>query len=143
MKKVLLILAMAFISAMTLAQTTEFFDRDTITMEKMMVEFATLNNQVRDFRNLQLEGLAVTVVGAGISLYSSMQIADLAGQTPTTTYSLDERDKKLKTAKIANWIGYGTMAVGGILSLTGIIKLKRDRFEITPNGVIIKLTPYE
>lgn len=145
MKKAFLIVAMAFISLMAAAQdlNSVYYEHDTITMQEMMIEMATLNNQIRSSRNMQLAGITTTLVGGGISLYSSLQVANLAAQTPTTAYYIDERDRKLKNAKIASWVGYGATFIGTIMWITGIAKLPHDRLEITPNGVIIKLTPYK
>lgn len=132
---------MAFISLMAAAQdlNSVYYEHDTITMQEMMIEMATLNNQIRSSRNMQLAGITTTLVGGGISLYSSLQVANLAAQIPTTAYYIDERDRKLKNAKIASWVGYGAIFIGQIMWITGIAKLPHDRLEITPNGVIIKL----
>ena len=143
MKKAFLIVAMAFISLMAAAQdlNSVYYEHDTITMQEMMIEMANLNNQVRSFHNLELGGIAISTVGIGVSAYSAARLANLSGQVALNTYDRMELEKQTKNAKIGAWVGGSITVIGGILQLCGICKLKRDRMEITPNGVIIKLTP--
>ena len=144
MKKLLLILAVlsAFISAKA-QQNGVIYSRDTLTIQQMMVDYATLNNQVRSFHNLELGGLAFTTVGIGTSFLGFMKASQLQSEIPLNTYDRLELERKVKNMKIVGYTGLAFSIVGGIMQVTGICKLKRDKLEITPNGVVIKLTPYE
>lgn len=144
MKKFLLILAVmsAFISAKA-QQSDVYYSRDTLTIQQMMIDYATLNNQVRSFHNLELGGLAVATIGIGTSFFAFMKASQLKSEIPLNTYDRVELERKTKNVKILGYTGLACYAVGAVMQVAGICKLKRDRLEITPNGVVVKLTPYE
>lgn len=144
MKRFLLILAMMTAFLGVKAQQNEvYYSHDTLTIQQMMVEYATLNNQIRSFRNLELGGLAIGTIGIGTSFFAFTKAAQLQSEIPLNTYDRLELERKAKNMKIVGYTGLACSVIGAIMQVTGICKLKRDKLEITPSGVVIKLTPYE
>lgn len=127
MRKVLLIFAVmsAFIGA-NAQQKEVYYSADTLTMQQLMADYVSLNNQVMQFRNYELASIGL---GFGTSLLA------VGG------YFVKEKDPK--TAQVM-LIAAGVMGVSSIVTgIVGYTKIKRNRLEITPNGIIYKLTPYE
>lgn len=127
MKRFLLILAVmsAFIGA-NAQQKEVYYSADTLTMQQLMADYVSLNNQVMQFRNYELASIGL---GFGTSLLA------VGG------YFVKEKDPK--TAQVM-LIAAGVMGVSSIVTgIVGYTKIKRNRLEITPNGIIYKLTPYE
>lgn len=142
MKKAFLIVAMAFISLMAAAQTPEKgYVRDTLTMQDLIADYANLNNRVDQFSGLELGGIALSTLGASVATFSSIQLANVMNETPMNEYDINEQQNKKKTFTAVAVAGGVCVVAGAIMQITGFAKLKRDRLEITPNGVIIKLTP--
>ena len=112
----------AFIGAK--AQQNEAYEAsDTLTMQQLMADYVSLNNQVLQFRNFELTSIGL---GAGAGLLAGGSVLFLSNEDKTT--------------------GYAMLGAAGVLSLASLVtyivgytKLKRDRLEITPNGVVIKL----
>lgn len=124
MKRFLLILAVmsAFISVK--AQENEaYVASDTLTYQQLMADYVSLNNQVMQFRNYELTSIGLSA-GAGLLAVGSYFLMDR--EDMTTSYAM---------------IGVaGVAAVASLVTyIVGYTKLKRDRLEITPNGVVIKL----
>ena len=124
MKRFLLIFAVmsALISAK--AQENEaYVASDTLTYQQLMADYVSLNNQVMQFRNYELTGIGLSA-GAGLLAVGSYFVMDPEDMTPS--YAM---------------IGAaGVAAVASLVTyIVGYTKLKRDRLEITPNGVVIKL----
>ena len=127
MKKFLLILAVmsAFISAKAQSNQT-YYEADTLTMEQLMADYVSLNNQVMQFRNYELASIGL---GFGSSLLA------VGG------YFV--KDKDPKTAQVM-LIAAGAMGVATIVTgIVGYTKIKRNRLEVKPTGIVYKLTPYE
>lgn len=124
MKKFLLILAVmsAFISAKAQSNQT-YSEADTLTMEQLMADYVSLNNQVMQFRNYELTSIGF---GAGASLLAGGSYFFLAKADNTTAYAMLGAAGALGVASLVTYI-------------VGYTKFKRDRLEITPNGVVIKL----
>lgn len=124
MKKFLLILAVmsALISAKA-QQNEAYVASDTLTMQQLMADYVSLNNQVMQFRNYELTSIGLSA-GAGLLAVGSYFVIDPEDMTPS--YAM---------------IGVaGVAAVASLVTyIVGYTKLKRDRLEITPNGVVIKL----
>lgn len=142
MKKAFLIVALAFISLMAAAQTPEkgyVYSRDTLTMQDLVADYANLNNRVDQFSGLELGGIALSTLGASVATFSSIQLANVMNETPMNEYDINEQQNKKKTFTAVAVAGGVCVVAGAIMQITGFAKLKRDRLEITPNGVIIKL----
>ena len=124
MKKFLLIIAVmsAFISAKAQSNQT-YSEADTLTMEQLMADYVSLNNQVMQFRNYELTSIGL---GAGAGLLAGGSYLFLAKGDNTTAYAMIGAAGALGVASLVTYI-------------VGYTKIKRDKLEITPNGVVIKL----
>ena len=125
MKKVLFIIAIVFAAMVANAQHYELANHvDTLTYQQLSADYVSLNKQLMDFKTYELVSAGFGFVSTGFSLGSALA----AAKNP---------DASRMMLIIAG--------VGGVASvvtwLAGYTKIKRDRLEITPNGVIIKLTP--
>jgi len=124
MKRFLLILAVmsAFISAKA-QQNEAYVASDSLTYQQLMADYVSLNNQVVQFRNFELTSVGL---GAGAGLLAGGSVFFLNGKDKTTGYAMLGAAGALGVASLVTYI-------------VGYTKLKRDRLEITPNGVVIKL----
>lgn len=125
MKKVLFIIALLWACAGAKAQHYELSNHvDTLTYQQLAADYASLNRQLMDFKTYELVSGGFGVASTALSLGSAL----VATKNPEAS----------RTMLIA-------AGVGGLVSvatwLIGYTKIKRDRLEVTPNGVIIKLTP--
>ena len=125
MKKVLLLIAfvVAFIGAKAQSYQVTYLV-DSLSYKRLAADYVSLNNQVRNFRNDELVSLGTGAVSVGFA-----------------TAGLLMAQKEPEAAKAM----YFCAGITGITSLVwhivGLAQLKRDRLEVAPNGVIIKLTP--
>ena len=127
MKRFLLILAVmsAFISANAQSNQT-YYEADTLTMAQLMADYVSLNNQVMQFRNYEL---------ASIGLGFGSSILAVGG------YFVKDKDPQTAQGML---IAAGAMGVATIVTgIVGYTKIKRNRLEVTPTGIVYKLTPYE
>lgn len=125
MKKFLLILAVmtAFISAKAQSNTVTYLV-DSLSYKKLTADYVSLNNQVMRFRNDELASLGAGAVSVGF-----------------VTAGLLMAQKEPENAK-AMYICAGVAGVTSLVfRIAGLAQIKRDRLEVAPNGVIIKLTP--
>ena len=124
MKRFLLILAVmsAFISAKA-QQNEAYVASDTLTYQQLMADYVSLNNQVMQFRNYELAGIGLS---AGAGLLAGGSFFFWNKDDNTTTYAMLGAAGALGVASLVTYI-------------VGYTKIKRDRLEITPNGVVIKL----
>lgn len=124
MKRFLLILAVmsAFISAKS-QENEAYVAPDTLTYQQLMADYVSLNNQVMQFRNYELTSIGL---GAGAGLLAGGSYFFLAKGDNTTAYAMIGAAGALGVASLVTYI-------------VGYTKIKRDRLEITPNGVVIKL----
>lgn len=124
MKRLLLIIAvmLAFIGAKA-QQNEAYVASDTLSYQQLLADYVNLNNQVLQFRNYELTSVGLT---AGAALLAGGSYFFLNGDDKTPAYAM---------------IGVaGAMGVASLVTyIIGYTKLKRDRWEITPNGVVIKL----
>lgn len=112
-------------------------------MQDLIADYAELNNRVDQFSGLELGGIALSTLGASVAAFSSIQLANVMNETPMNEYDINEQQSRKKTLTAVAIAGGACMVTGAILQITGFAKLKRDRLEITPNGIIIKLTPHK
>lgn len=124
MRKALLILALLSSLLGAKAQQNEAYTAsDTLTMQQLMADYVSLNNQTIQFRNYELTSIGLGT-GAGLLAVGAYLLVDPDDMTPS--YAM------LAAAGIA---GVASL----VTSIVGYSKLKRDRLEITPKGIIIKL----
>lgn len=124
MKRFLLIFAVmtAFISAKA-QQNEAYVASDSLSYQQLMADYVNLNNQVMQFRNYELTSIGLST-GAGLLAVGSY-------------FMMNEDDKTPAYAMLG---AAGIASVASIVTyIVGYTKLKRDRLEITPNGVVIKL----
>ncbi len=129
MKRFLLILAFmsAFISAK--AQNEVAYETDTLTMEKLLEDYAILNQQVDMFRMTETKSLILGYSGAALSI--------------ATAFVVVREPQMENLALVTGLAAGGCFIASAIYQYLGYKHLKRDRFMITPNGVIIKLKLHE
>lgn len=125
MKKVLFIITLVVACLGAKAQHYELSNHvDTLTYQQLAADYASLNKQLMDFKTYELVSGGFGMASTALSLGSAF----VATKNPEAS----------RTMLIA-------AGVGGLVSvatwLIGYTKIKRDRLEVTPNGVIIKLTP--
>lgn len=125
MKKFLLILAVmtALISAKA-QQNEAYTASDTLTMQQLMSDYVSLNNQMMTFRTYELVSLGTGFAGAGLAAGGAL------------LYSKDPENGKVLfiCAGIAE-------VVSLVWHVAGLTQIRRNRLEVTPNGMVIKLTP--
>lgn len=125
MKKVLLIIAIVFAALTANAQHYELANHvDTLTYQQLAEDYVSLNKQLMDFKKYEVVSAGLGIATAACSLTSTL----VAANNPDTSKTL---------LVIAGIGGVATVATW----LAGYTKIKRNRLEVTPNGVIIKLTP--
>ena len=118
-----------FLTVMTVligakAQQNEAYEAsDSLTYQQLMAEYVSLNNQVIQFRNFELTSVGL---GAGAGLLAGGSVFFLTGEDKTTGYAMLGAAGALGVASLVTYI-------------VGYTKLKRDRLEITPNGVVVRL----
>ena len=127
MKKVLLILAIMLAVIGAKAQEKgEYYSADTLTYQQLMADYVSLNNQMIQFRNYELASVGLGIGSAALA---------------TGAYFMAKNDEK--TAQVLLITAGAAGLASAITYIVGYTKIKRNRLEITPNGVVIKLTPYE
>lgn len=100
------------------------YSSDILNYQQLMKDYVSLNNQVIQFRKCELRAVGLGL-GAGALTFAG-----------TAVYNRNEG------ASIAFWVAAGAMGVASLVSyISGYTKLKRNQLEITPQGVIVKLTP--
>jgi len=125
MKKVLLIISIVFVSLTASAQHYELANHvDTLTYQQLAEDYVSLNKQLMDFKTYELVSGGFGIATAALSLTSTLT----AAKNPDTSKALLIAAGIGGVATVATW-------------LVGYTKIKRNRLEVTPNGVIIKLTP--
>ena len=124
MKKVLLILAIML--AVIKKKKGVYYSADTLTYQQLMADYVSLNNQMIQFRNYELASVGLGIGGAALA---------------TGAYFMAKNDEK--TARVLLITAGAAGLASAITYIVGYTKIKRNRLEITPNGVVIKLTPYE
>ena len=125
MKKVLLIIALIGACVCAKAQHYEYINHvDTLTMQQLMADYVDQTHEIAKFKNVELTAIGIGTAGALMSASSAL----LAAKNPKASTTL--------------------LIMGGVLSVAsytaaiiGYTKLKHNRLEITPNGMVIKLTP--
>lgn len=127
MKKVLLILAimLAVIGAKA-QEKAVYYSADTLTYQQLMADYVSLNNQMIQFRNYELASVGLGIGSAALA---------------TGAYFMAKNDEK--TAQVLLITAGAAGLASAITYIVGYTKIKRNRLEVTPNGVVIKLTPYE
>ena len=127
MKKVLLILAIMLAVICAKAQDKGvYYSADTLTYQQLMADYVSLNNQMIQFRNYELASVGLGIGSAALA---------------TGAYFMAKNDEK--TAQVLLITAGAAGLASAITYIVGYTKIKRNRLEITPNGVVIKLTPYE
>ena len=125
MKKVLFIITLVVACLGANAQHYELSNHvDTLTYQQLAADYASLNRQLMDFKTYELVSGGFGVASTALSLGSAL----VATKNPEASRTM------LITAGVGGLISVATW-------LIGYTKIKRDRLEVTPNGVIIKLTP--
>lgn len=125
MKKVLFIIALLWACVGAKAQHYEYTNHvDTLTMQQLMADYVDQTHQIAKFKSVELTGIGLGTAGALISVGSAL----VATKNPTASRTM--------------------LIIGGVLSvasytaaIVGYTKLKHNRLEFTPNGMVIKLTP--
>lgn len=127
MKKALLIFAMIVACIGANAQNNDNpteYNVDSLTYQQLMADYVSLNRQVMQFKTMQMSSICLGA-GAGVLSVASVFIS-----------ASDQGMSKIML------IAAGLAGAGSVVtSIIGYNKLKRDRLEVTPNGVVIKLTP--
>ena len=125
MKKLLLILAVISAALCAKAQNGVMYDIDTLTFEKLYYDYATLNQQVDAFRRIETKSLHYRYAGEALAL--------------ATAYV---GIKHPQMENLAVGLGIGSLVcfvASAVCEYQGYTMLKRDRFMLTPDGVVIKL----
>jgi hypothetical protein len=124
MKKALFILALVMASVCAKAQHYEYvYNVDTLTMQQLMADYVNQTHEIASFRSMELVSVG-TAGGAAVFALGSTLIAA----------------KDPETSKIL-LVGAGLLSVASVATgIAGYVKLKHDRLEVTPQGVVIKLT---
>jgi hypothetical protein len=125
MKKVLLIvILMTVVIGLSAQEKRTYYSSDTLNYQQLMEDYVSLNNQIMKFREYELRSFAF---GMGASAVAIVGVA------------LSTHNVKGSTLF---WIASGAMGIASLVyGISGYTKLKRNQLEITPQGVIIKLTP--
>lgn len=123
MKKALIVLALLVACIGAKAQTNqEPQTADTLTYQQLMADYVKLNHQIADFRKFEITSIGLGVGACGLGVVGAL----MSGSQPRT--------------------GKALLVVGGVVGIAslatciiGYDKLKHDRLEVTPDGVIIKI----
>ena len=100
------------------------YSSDTLNYQQLMEDYVSLNNQIMQFRKCELRSIGLGF-GAGVFAFAG-----------TTVYNHN------KGAATASWVVAGGLGVVSLVNyIFGYTKLKRNQLEVTPQGVIVKLTP--
>lgn len=106
------------------AQEKRTYSSDTLSYQQLMEDYVSLNNQIMQFKICELRSIGFGL-GAGALAFAGSAIY-----------------KRNEEGAIVFWVAAGAMGVASLVSsISGYTKLKRNQLEITPQGVIIKLTP--
>lgn len=135
MKRFILTIAVILTAICAVAQET----RTELDNTQLLQDYVTLNNQMDKFRNIEIGAACVAMASAALSVsasyMSAREAADMMqqaanGQTPQASFGTS------KALQIA--AGVGTVAAA-VMAITGVAQIKRDRLEVSPSGVVIKL----
>lgn len=129
MKKVLLLIAFVVASIGAMAQIGVTYETDTLTMEQLLEDYAILNQQVDMFRMTETKSLVLGYCGAALGI--------------TSTILFVKEPQMENLALVTGLAAGGCFVASAIYQFVGYRHLKRDRFMITPNGVVIKLKLHE
>ena len=125
MKKAILFLALLVACLGAKAQTNqEPVAADTLTYQQLMADYVQLNHQIADFRKFEITSIGLGVGAAGLGVVGAMMMG-----------SQERTGKALLVA--GGIVGIASLAT----CIIGYDKLKHDRLELTPDGVVIKIGP--
>jgi hypothetical protein len=115
---------------------------DNLTAQQLLADYVTLYNQVAKFQKLELAsvwtGLAATGFSIGSALMSAKEAAEMADNA---LHGHATSENGMRTSQALQIAAGVAGVVSATLAIVGITQLKRDRLEITPNGVVYRIGP--
>lgn len=143
MKKALILAAFVFAALCVWAQeSTTSMKTDTLTAQQLLADYVSLNNQVAKFQKLEMAsvwtGLAATALTAGSVLMSARETSEMLENAIQDHAAPETGIRTSQALQIAAGV---VGVVSAALAIAGVTQLKRDRLEITPNGVVYRLGP--
>ncbi len=115
---------MAVVFSLKAQEKRTYYHSDSLNYQQLMKGYVSLNNQIIQFKKCELRS-----VGFGLG----------AGALAFAGTAIYNRNEGVATAA---WVVSGVMGIVSLVNyISGYTKLKRNQLEITPQGVIIKITP--
>ena len=140
MKKTLILAAFVFAAICAKAQENIPMNADTLSVQQLMADYVSLNNQVAKFHKLETAslwtGLASTALSVGSVLMSAKETSEMLENAIHGHATSNNGKRTSQALQIAAGVAG---VVSAALAIAGVTQLKRDRLEITPNGVVYRL----
>lgn len=142
MKKAFILAAILMAALCAGAQENTSAKADTLTSRLLLADYVSLNNQVAKFHNLEMAavwtGLASTALSFGSVMMTARETSEMLENAMNGHANVGQGMRTSQALQIAAGVAG---VVSAALAIAGITQLKRDRMEITPNGVVYRLGP--
>ena len=117
MKKALILAAFVFAALCAKAQQI-----DTLSYRDLRAEIVSMNNQMQSFKDTELLSICVGLGGTGLA-------------TAGMLLKNDHPDAAIPVLIMGGVAGITSLAI----HIIGYTEIKRDRLEMTPDGLVIKI----